>query len=121
MLTPTGRNESHGRFRMDVRFKGNMANTTIAELMSTTPANLAKRQKDALTEFVCDRLETIVMMIRCGEYSAVKSMLQNSPSGDGMGEDNAYINFSDSGCGQDIGDMIHVLERLASVPQPDSE
>lgn len=42
-------------------------------------------------------------------------MLEYSGSGDAYGNENYYINFDESGIGEDLADMVDRLQELESI------
>jgi len=85
----------------------------MKDLMSTTPESLAAAQHKALEEFVRDKLEYMLHLIKTREYPRAKNLLGLSPAGDGTGCDNHYICFADI-LGEGA-DMETVLTRLATL------
>lgn len=88
----------------------------IAELLATSPGDLARKQEIALSEFIQARLDKISHHLKNREYERVLDMLSSSPAGDDMGCDNRFIDFSDLGLtrsysvdGDDIGDAVDRL------------
>lgn len=87
----------------------------IKEILKMTPENLAKEQHDTLKKAVVDKLNTIARLINNEQYLKVSDFyLESSPSGDCMGCDNEYIDFSDI-YGEDIGDVIEKLIHLSTI------
>lgn len=94
-------------------------NTTIKELLTTTPETLAQRQHKALLQETKATLGRLISCLDKGDYKAAADMLANSPAGDGHGCDNSCISFDHvlepacQGCAADIGDVISRLESLS--------
>lgn len=94
-------------------------NTSVKELLTTTPETLASRQHKALLAETTDTFGRLVSCLARGDYKAATDMLANSPAGDGHGCDNSCIDFSHllepacQGCSADIGDVIARLEALS--------
>ena len=92
----------------------------IKELMETTPENLAKKQHEALTKFLAERLETLAFAVRDRQYTKIENLLNFSPAGDGHGCDNYYIKMEECGL-EDIGEVVDRLKSLAQVAGLDSK
>lgn len=60
-----------------------------------------------LKKVAIKRLEDIIECLRWDNYNSIP--IQESPSGDGYGQDNYYIDFSDITDCEDIGDIINKL------------
>ena len=81
--------------------------------MNVSVENLAQKQYEFLLAHGIEILETVITNIKLGKYNEVRDMLAYSPSGDGYGEDDYYINFAyDPGNEMDIEVYIKMLERL---------
>lgn len=90
----------------------------INELLSTTPENLADKQFNAVKEHAIQILEKVISHLKKDEFEEVKSMTNFSPSGDGMGCDNSFIDFklnSDDKDGTDICQVIDILKSLNEI------
>lgn len=87
----------------------------LRTLMALSPEDLAAQQHVELKAFVLSRLQSVLDLVKNEQYATVHNKLENSPAGDGYGDDNRYIDFSDSGVGEDIGDMIDKLSALKSL------
>lgn len=92
----------------------------LKKLLKITPETLAKEQHDALRDACIDRLESIIKLLRSGEYDKVNGMLGFSPAGDGHGTDNHYIDFEDllpdaDQNGVDISTVLSKLKRLEGI------
>ena len=79
---------------------------------------VSSKYKEKLKEEVVKRLKKVTSLIEKEEYDKVKECLAFSPSGDGYGCDNSYIDFSylfpaDDEYGrsdiEDLGDVIKEL------------
>lgn len=76
---------------------------------------------EELKKAVIKRLEGVTQLIRDDEWDKITGLLAYSPSGDGMGCDNNYIDFSaffpdehsnDDNDGYDIGYICEILGKL---------
>lgn len=90
----------------------------LTELLATDANSLKKRQHDALQKAVVEFLRDVALAIEKGEYNSVDSLTQHSPSGDGYGCDNVFLDFSsvwqsDDPYGTDIGMVIGKLKELS--------
>ncbi len=88
----------------------------IKEIMQTTPEDLAILQFNTLEKAALDILQEMSIAIQSRNYSKAASMTGYSPSGDGYGCDNSYINFSETSC-EDIGEVLERLEQLYKLTQ----
>lgn len=94
-----------------------MREFTVQELMELNEATLAEMQYDALKKHTLGVLNNVYNLITDEKFEDVRKLLEYSPSGDGYGYDNYYINFgyvksdqhSDT---RDISDMLDELQRL---------
>lgn len=87
----------------------------LSELLSTRPQELARKQEMALAKHVEVKLRGIADLIRRGCYEDVLVMLEESLAGDGYGDTNQYINFSEideNGDAVDIGGVLSLLIQL---------
>ena len=88
------------------------------EIMNVSVENLAQKQYEFLLAHGTEILNKIFTDIKLGKYAEIKKMLAYSPSGDGYGEDNYYINFAyNPGEDIDIQCYINMLERLDNARQ----
>jgi hypothetical protein len=73
-----------------------------------------KIQYDKLKEGAIKRLTDVVSLIEDEEFIDLKRMLSESPSGDGYGCDNYFIDFINisSSSSMDIMDVLMYLEQL---------
>ena len=73
-----------------------------------------KIQYDKLKEGAIKRLTDVVSLIEDEEFIDLKRMLSESPSGDGYGCDNYFIDFINisSSSSMDIMDVLSYLEQL---------
>lgn len=69
-----------------------------------------KKYEEALKNAVVDRLKEVAKLVREGRYSVIEDMISDSPSGDGYGCDNKFIDFSDVTGLEDIGDVVCALK-----------
>lgn len=86
----------------------------IKELMSIDIDNLIETQHEGLKRYVVNRLKEITELIHLEMYDKVDNKLDYSPSGDGYGCDNNYINFNYDGCNRDISEVLSELKSLKS-------
>ena len=91
----------------------------VKDFLSTSPEDLAKRQHNCLRDAAVQIIRDIVVLIKNGQYDKARQSLAYSPSGDGHGCDNEYIDFSslleDDGNGVDIGKVLGRLEELKDL------
>ena len=86
----------------------------IKEILSLRPETLAEKQHAAFKKYVIDKIKTFNQLINDEKYQEAIGLLADSPSGDGYGSDNEYIeylDFSETGH-EDIGDVLRRLETL---------
>ena len=93
------------------------------ELLKVNADNLKKKQYEAIRLYVKSRLLEVVDAIDKRNYDHIGTMIEESPAGDGNGEDNYYI-FFDLGQSRvgferkiypiksDISDVIELLKEL---------
>lgn len=68
------------------------------------------RYKKEVKDEALTILETVISLLKEDRYKEILNMIAFSPSGDGYGCDNYYIDFSKLGKDiEDIGDVIQVL------------
>lgn len=72
----------------------NDLNMSVEELMDIDIDNLIEKQHDVLKSHTINILENVIDMIKDERYEELENMLVYSPSGDGYGCDNHFINFS---------------------------
>lgn len=67
-----------------------------------------------IKEFAINRLKTIVNLLENDKFNEISQFTAYSPSGDGMGWDNNYIDFSEIGgySSLDILELTSELEQL---------
>lgn len=83
----------------------------IKDMLELTPERLAQQQEDALREHVVEKLRHIANLIKGGHYDKVEQMLAFSSAGDDFGNENYYIDFSETGL-DDIGGVVNKLGDL---------
>lgn len=95
---------------------------SISHIFSITPENLAETQYKALKQYAIETLKDVIKNIENEKYDYP---LQESPAGDGMGEDNYYIPFyfhknrlDGSEYPSDINDVFNELKSLKSKITP---
>lgn len=89
----------------------------LQRLLQINPNELAIEQHNALNIFVVNRLRKVADLVEKGKYNDVLNMLEYSSAGDGYGSENHYIDFSDSGAGDDLEQMIANLQRLKKTSE----
>lgn len=94
----------------------------LKKLLETTPESLAQEQYDALRQAVVQRLGVLAGHVQRGEFDTARLLLFNSLAGDGNGDDNCCISFTDlmaTGAAglyeTDIGDVIDRLDALKKM------
>jgi hypothetical protein len=66
----------------------------IQKIMGLSVQNLAKEQHTALKGHVVKVIKSVLKIIEDEKYEEVGNFLADSPSGDGYGCDNSYVDFS---------------------------
>lgn len=95
-----------------------MKSTVIEDILNLDINNLRNKQHEVLKEFVIGKLREVIRMVEEEEYESILSegdILEYSPSGDYMGEDNHYINFNytnNNANHMDIEQIVSKLKRL---------
>lgn len=89
-------------------------NMNIQEIMEIDIDNLAEKQHNAVKNHVIEVLQDIINLVEEEKYEEIQNKLIYSPSGDGYGEDNHYINFSYRNGEEDIKEMMDRLKNLKS-------
>jgi len=84
----------------------------IDYLMNLNIENLKQEKNKALTNFAVKKLQEVITHLQKKNYTAIEKMLILSPAGDGMGEDNYFINFGYNEEEKDLGDFLNELKRL---------
>ncbi len=94
----------------DKDFRDALENGLIEAGIEKSEANkiIKKNYQMRLKEVVIKRLEDIIECLRWENYNSIP--VAESPSGDGYGQDNFYIDFSDITDCDDIGDIISKLQ-----------
>ena len=87
---------------------------TLAEVMSIDVTNINQKKFDLLKKHVLGVLATVEMCIESNDFKEVEAMLERSPSGDGYGCDNHYIDFG-QGWSKEPIDIKEVCEMLRSL------
>jgi len=92
------------------------------ELLQLTPEELASKQLEGLQSAVIERLTEVIKKIENGGFNGVDKFLRHSPSGDGTGCENDYINFAHlmddkHGHGVDIGCVVKRMQELKKIKQ----
>lgn len=86
--------------------------TDIKKIMELSVNNLAEEQHFALKNHVVLILKNVLNLIEKDQYDIVLNYLSFSPSGDCMGCDNHYIDFSWNNTPMDIAEVCEVLSSL---------
>lgn len=86
----------------------------IQEIMEIDIDNLAEKQHNAVKNHVIEVLQDIINLVEEEKYEEIQNKLIYSPSGDGYGGDNHYINFSYRNGEEDIKEMMDRLKNLKS-------
>lgn len=92
------------------------------EQVGVSAAEIKRIQAKELKAAVLHRLKLLVKAIEKDNYVEIREMsfIGSSPAGDGMGCDNALLDFSDlldeapGGCALDIMDVVRRLQLLKS-------
>ena len=95
----------------------------VKEILSINVENLAKRQHEAVKNHALNILEIVSTLIKTEQYSKIHDLCQFSPAGDGMGDDNNYIDFGIKGIGNeletmDICQLCELLQKLKNSAAP---
>lgn len=77
---------------------------------------IKERYKAALRRAVINRLRYLAILIEKGKCEEVSKFVSYSPSGDCMGCENYYLNFSDICDRTDIGDVLMGLDSSIKLP-----
>lgn len=93
----------------DKDFRDALENGLIEAGIEKSEANriIKENYQRQLKKVAIKRLEDIIECLRWDNYNSIP--IQESPSGDGYGQDNYYIDFSDITDCEDIGDIINKL------------
>ena len=86
----------------------------IKKLMKTSAATLQEIQHRELKLHAIEILTKVIYLIKEERYADVLDFTQSSPAGDGMGDDNTFIDFAFSGNenGDDIDTLVTTLINL---------
>lgn len=86
----------------------------IKQQLKLTPNNLAREQFYALKDHAVDVLDKVKTLIINEEFDKIDALTKFSPSGDGYGLDNTFIDFcfTDNKDGDDIQSVVNKLIEL---------
>lgn len=77
--------------------------------------NLQEEQLKELKRHAIEVLNKIAKAIEKEDFKTIKENMQFSPSGDGYGEENHFIDFSWGSPTMDIGDIVEKMENLRAA------
>ena len=90
-----------------------MESNQVKLVMEMSVETLAQSQHDILKSHVLETLSEISNIIKSENYNKIYAYLSNSPSGDGMGEDNYFIEFGyNEDKSMDIEQICVLLNKL---------
>lgn len=84
------------------------------DIMKVSVDNLAQKQLEFLKQHSIEILNKVAKLIEEENFEEITWMLANSPAGDGMGEDNYYIDFSYDEYDRDISQIVDMMKYLKS-------
>lgn len=87
----------------------------IKDFMELSPSDLAEMQHKELKSHTISILENAIEDIKNENYQAHSIPVDNSPSGDGYGCHNDYINFGYGAESMDISEILFSLSRLKQI------
>lgn len=86
------------------------------DVMAMTPETLAIEQKKLLKLTSIRILKQMQDYLKKEDWESAENMLGFSPAGDGMGDENHFIDFADALFdGADIGNVIERLKDLDTI------
>lgn len=85
---------------------------TTSELLELDIDSLEKAKFEAVKKECIKKLELIINLIKNNEFKQVFEYLEDSPSGDGYGQENQYISFDEIYPKIDIGEVVRILSKL---------
>lgn len=85
---------------------------TTSELLELDIESLEKAKFEAVKQECIKKLELITNLIKNNYFKQVFEYLEDSPSGDGYGQENQYISFNEISPKIDIGEVIRILSKL---------
>ena len=88
----------------------------IKDFLNLRPEDLAQEQFNILKEFAIKRLELVISLMKNNNFKEIRDYTAFSGAGDGYGENNNYISFSDCGISY-VDDIIGVIERLECLQE----
>lgn len=87
-------------------------------ILDTNIYQLRNDQLKALEQRIEEVFREITILFRAGNYDEIlERYVCYSPSGDDMGCENYYINFSWNDKEKDIGDIINMAKRLKEIEE----
>lgn len=92
-----------------------MKNEVLVSLMNVSIENLAEEQRKALVVHAVSVLENVIQLLKAGEYNTIQKMMIESPSGDCMGTDTHFIDFSYDGQSKSEVDLYDFLKEVISL------
>jgi len=87
----------------------------IKDLMSVNIDNLREKQHEALETHTLAILKQVHGLLKAGKYDEVMKMTEESPAGDGYGQDNTFINFTYDHEAQGAMDIGEIVARLRAL------
>lgn len=81
-------------------------------IMDINIENLKEKQYEFLKEHTLNILEGIIDNLKNDKFNDIRKKMEFSPTGDGYGSDNYYINFSYNETSMDLFDIINKMEEL---------
>lgn len=90
----------------------------LKELMETNPQDLAVLQHKELKAHVLNILSEVADAIKNDQFHIIDDMTEESPSGDGYGRDNSYIDFGYGDRSMDITEITATLAELYYTTHP---
>lgn len=90
-----------------------MVNMNVSEIMQIDVENLKEKQLEALKEHTVKILKDVIKCVENNEFEKIEKMTCYSPSGDGYGLDNSYINFAYDNGELDIMQMVERMQCLS--------
>ena len=85
----------------------------VLDILSVDVDNLRRKQYEAVRDFTIARLRDVATALKSDDLEAISHFLACSPSGDDMGTEVDYINFSPLPYGEgDIGSVLRALKMM---------
>ena len=85
---------------------------TTSELLELDIESLEKAKFESVKQECIKKLELITNLIKNNYFKQVFEYLEDSPSGDGYGQESQYISFDEISPKIDIGEVIRILSKL---------